>query len=240
MDADAPDDPTMLRAENEKLARLVQEQQAFMAYQQQRLDEHGITQEEDPYQTILPRKEKTATTELGRSLIAMVQWPPPLDRLSDMIRDTPVYAGMPQTASMGQPSGELFHITRKLECALNLMVSQAEQPANAALLRLIMATVRSAHEDIWQMRRKAEAQGRQHLLDPRIDQLRTDILSEEERKRIGRAQPSQNKGRGRSRSRRNSAPSQSYAQQQHAQGRGRGRARGRGRGRGRKSSASSK
>lgn len=243
-----------MAAELTRLQGKINEQQQFMAYQQQLLDtklgeNYYEDEEEVDVYDFLPSKEIEAITELGKTLIAMCQKAPPLEGLAEMMRSIPLYRGIPQTAAAGNGGGgDLTQISRKLEATLNLLVSQADQPANPGLLRMTVALIRSALEDALQARKRMEAGGRRHLLDPRPDRAVRDLLSEEERKRVGssaatsRGQSrlrSRSRGRGRAQSAHPPAaatwrtPSPAWRAPSPAfRGRNRGSGRGYGRGRG--------
>ena len=121
-------------------------------------------------------------TETGVGLCSLLPAPPPLEQLRLSEKDCPSFSKVPKTPvprKQNQTDINLFQVQKKVEGAMNMLVHCAES-GDQRSLHVQAAMLRSAWEDLLQMRRSALAGRQFRKLDPRLDDTRPKLLSKEE------------------------------------------------------------
>lgn len=205
---------THLQAQTQQLA---QRTATTAAQQQQQQDDSN------PYSWLETRSYK-ATTALGVELVAMSAKPPPLKGITEMIKDIPVYEGVPEVPRQVQgEDAALLHCQRKLAALMHSLIDGYESDLSHDIHnKKAMSLARSAFQDLLEIRRANVARYQRKALEQRPDAERVELFSTKEKEEM-------EKMRARSRSR--GAPQERARSSSPFRGRGGGRGnRGGGRG----------
>jgi hypothetical protein len=196
------------------------------------------SKEPSPWEDFLAPTETEATNAVALELIKLFKTPPNLQSLKLTAEEIPKFRGIPVSAPpRPHPQDKSLHaIQEKLRTAMLCFVN-AEEEADKTDRYVGAAFLRSAHEDLLQLRRKSAAGRKAYVLEPRADDPRESLFTSDEEKKM--------KGGGRGRgggNNNNSSGNKDKGQgQQGRKGGNQDRSQRKGKGfRGRSSSASSR
>ena len=134
--------------------------------------------------------ETDASNRVALELIRLFRTPPNLQSLKLTAEEIPQFRGIPvQAPARSHAQDKALHaVQEELRMAMLCFVNAEEEEDNAD--RYIGAAfLRSAHEDLLQMRRRGAAGHKAHALNPRPDDPRESLFTPEEEKKM--------RGRGR-------------------------------------------
>ena len=138
-----------------------------------------------PWEELLVPTETDASNPVALELIKLFRTPPNLQYLKLTAEEIPQFRGIPVSAPARSHAQDkaLYAVQEKLRMAMLCFVNAEEEEENTD--RYVGAAfLRSAHEEILQMRRRGAAGRKAHALDPRPDDLRESLFSQEEEKKM--------------------------------------------------------
>ena len=141
--------------------------------------------EPSPWDDFLVPTETEATNAVALELVKLFKTPPNIQALKLTAEEIPAYSGIPVSPSpRPHHQDKMLHaIQEKLRTAMLCFVNAEEQDDKAD--RYVGAAfLRSAHEDIHQLRRKGAAGRRAHMLDQRQDDPREPLFTSDEEKKL--------------------------------------------------------
>ena len=183
----------MLREEKERENQRWSEEDMEMIDDSVEVDDPKILD----WSVVLKPVKVEAMTETGIGLCSLLAMPPPLEQLRLSEKDCPMFSKVPETPmprKQHQTYFSLFQIQKKVEGAMNMLVHCAES-GDQRSLHVQAAMLRSAWEDLLQMRRSTLAGREFRKLDPRSDDTRPKLLTREEEGKLNKGFSSKVKGK---------------------------------------------
>lgn len=136
-------------------------------------------------------RARSKNPEHAQAFVSMLASAPPLPTLKNTVECITLYTGVPSTpaARRHRTDSNLAQTQQKLELVMHLLVHFFEQPEVEKLVAAqhvaqASAWIRSAWQDLHEQRRSLFAGRQAWKLDPRPDDTKTRLLSQEEEKRI--------------------------------------------------------
>ena len=139
---------------------------------------------------VLGTATKAVTQPGASAMAALIPEPPSLEMLRHNAQNITKYQGVPPTPAprKNRMDAKLYQPQLKLENALHCLIHYMETRQEVALGQ-VAAWTRSAYEDIHQTRRGWYAGRQAYKLDPRQDDDRPKLLSQEEQAKIRPPKP---------------------------------------------------
>ena len=134
--------------------------------------------EPSPWEEFLVPTETDASNPVALELIKLFRTPPNLQSLKLTAEEIPQFRGIPVSAPARSHAQDkaLHAVQEKLRMAMLCFVNAEEEEDNAD--RYVGAAfLRSAHEDLLQMRRRGAAGRKAHALDPHPDDPRESLFT---------------------------------------------------------------
>jgi hypothetical protein len=135
------------------------------------------------------RPQKTeAQSEKARRLCRLFTTAPALQHLQASEGEIPSYSGVPETPTArwnDLADSQLQVVQRKLELSLNLLVLHSDSDHPTALLGAA-AWTRSAWQDLHEQRRRLLAGAESHKLQARKDDIKANLLTDEEKRKLSK------------------------------------------------------
>ena len=140
---------------------------------------------EDPWSSFLHTTEVEATVPTAIELVKLFKEPPNLVALNNTIEEIPDYKGIiPTPPARPVPGDKALHdLQEKLRATMALFV-EAEESSDRSAMYSAAAFLRSAHEDVRQLRRRAVAGKKAHQLDARVDADHNSLFSKSEEEKL--------------------------------------------------------
>lgn len=152
--------------------------------------ENGEGQEEEEdfeltWNDIIKHSHVEAQDPTAKALVKLLGCAPPLPQLRASASEVIKYAGVPETPQprRNRVDQQLFQAQSKLENVLHLLVHYHES-GNSATLGATVAFARGAWEDLQQQRRSFYAGRQAWKLEPRADDGRPKLLTQDEEKKL--------------------------------------------------------
>ena len=130
----------------------------------------------------------------GKSMVRLMQDPPPLETLRHTMKDSPKYKGMPTSAPprRHKVDQKWAGVQKKMEDHMNVML-HFHETKDETLIHVAEALVRSAWQDCQENRREFLAGKQSHHLEKRPDENKNKLLNPEEEKKIRNANTQEDK-----------------------------------------------
>lgn len=140
---------------------------------------------EDPWSSYLHTTEVEATAQTAQDLVKLFKEPPSLSALNNTFDEIPNYKGIIPTPPVRPIPGDkaLHDLQEKLRATMALFV-EAEESNDRSASYSAAAFLRSAHEDVRQMRRRNVAGKKAHQLDARVDADQASLFSKSEEAKL--------------------------------------------------------
>ena len=148
-------------------------------------DKPRHTKEPSPWVYFLVPMETDASNLVALELIKLFRTPPNLQSLKLTAEEIPQFRRIPVSAPARSYAHDkaLYAVQEKLRMAMICFVNAKEEEDNADGY-VGAAFLRSAHQDLLQMRRRGAAGRKAHALDPRPDDPHESLFTPEEEKKM--------------------------------------------------------
>jgi hypothetical protein len=153
---------------------------------------------ETAWEDVLPQQRRAPKAGLAEALVTRLHFAPPLEQVRALQKDLKPIQGLPETVPPRRTykDRQIFTVQQKQEQALTLLVETVEATAvNHPSFLTAAALIRSAWEDLHEIRRRDLVGNQAHKLEKREDSSQLRLLSEGEEKTIS-LRKGKGKGKG--------------------------------------------